>query len=130
MSRALLLQWTGIPVLRSHMYLTIPYGQFEVARACSGLNYFVTSLVLGVLYAYLNYRGWTKRIVCVAAFLVFPVVLNILRVYVIVVVSYLTEMRFGPGTEHVMFGRIFFVVVMLGDVLDRTALAGRHADAS
>jgi exosortase A len=110
---ALLVEWTGIPILRSHMYLTIPYGQFEVARACSGLNYFITSLVLGVLYAYLNYRGWKKRLLCVAAFLVFPVVLNILRVYVIVVVSYLTEFRFGPGTEHVVFGRVFFLIVIL-----------------
>jgi EpsI family protein len=110
----LLVQWTGIPILRTHMYLTIPYGEFEVARACSGLNYFVTSLVLGVLYAYLNYRGWAKRIACVVAFLVFPVVLNILRVYIIVVVSYLTEFRFGPGAEHIVFGRVFFLVVILG----------------
>jgi exosortase A len=108
----LLLQWTGIPVWRSHMYITIPDGRFEVARACSGLNYFVTSLVLGVLYAYLNYRGWRKRLLCVAAFLVFPVVLNTLRVYIIVVVSHLTEFRFGPGQEHVVFGRVFFLLVI------------------
>ncbi len=108
-----LLQWTGIPVLRSYMYITIPYGQFEVARACSGLNYFVTSLVLGILYGILFYRGWRKRLLCVAAFVVFPVVLNILRVYVIVLVSYLTEFRFGPGTEHIVFGRVFFLLVIL-----------------
>lgn len=109
----LLLQWSGIPVLRSYMYITIPYGQFEVARACSGLNYFVTSLVLGILYGILFYRGWRKRLLCVAAFVVFPVVLNILRVYVIVLVSYLTEFRFGPGTEHIVFGRVFFLLVIL-----------------
>jgi exosortase A len=109
----LLLQWTGVPVLRSYMYITIPYGQFEVARACSGLNYFVTSLVLGILYGILFYRGWRKRLLCVAAFVVFPVVLNILRVYVIVLVSYLTEFRFGPGTEHIVFGRVFFLLVVL-----------------
>jgi exosortase A len=110
---SLLLKWTGIPVLKTHMYIAIPYGRFQVARACSGLNYFVTSLVLGVLYAYLNYAGWKKRLLCVAAFLVFPVLLNILRVYVIVVVSYLTEFRFGPGAEHVVFGRVFFIVVAI-----------------
>ncbi len=65
------------------------------------------------LYAYLNYRGWLKRLTCVAAFIVIPVVLNGLRVYITILVSHLTDMRFGPGTEHVTFGRIFFVVVML-----------------
>jgi exosortase A len=110
----LLLQWTGIPVLRSYMHISIPAGSFEVARACSGLNYFITSIVLGCLYAYLNYRGWVKRALCVAAFIVIPVILNGLRVYFTILVSHLTDMRFGPGVEHVTFGRIFFVVVMLG----------------
>ncbi len=108
-----LLQWSGVPVLRSHMYISIPDGNFEVARACSGLNYFITSLVLGCLYAYLNFNGWLKRSICVVAFVVLPVVLNGLRVYVTILVSHLTQMRFGPGEEHVMFGRVFFVVVML-----------------
>ncbi len=109
----LLLRWTGVPILRSHMYINIPGGYFEVARACSGLNYFVTSLVLGVLYAYLNFRSWRKRALCVAAFVVIPVILNGLRVYFTILVSHLTDMRFGPGAEHVTFGRIFFVAIML-----------------
>ena len=94
-----------------------------MARACSGLNYFVTSVVLGVLYGYLNYRGWLKRAVCVLAFVVIPVVLNGLRVYFTILVSHLTDMRFGPGTEHRTFGLIFFVVMMLVVLLDRSSLA-------
>lgn len=109
----LLLQWTGVPVYRSHMQISIPSGNFEVARACSGISYFITSLVLGFLYAYVSYRGWLKRVVCVAAFVVIPVILNGLRVYFTILVSHLTEMRFGPGAEHIIFGRIFFVVMML-----------------
>ncbi len=108
-----LLQWSGVPVMRSYMYINIPGGYFQVARACSGLNYFVTSVVLGVLYGYLNYRGWLKRAVCVLAFVVIPIVLNGLRVYFTILVSHLTDMRFGPGTEHRTFGLIFFVVMML-----------------
>lgn len=109
----LLLQWTGVPVYRTHMYISIPNGNFEVARACSGLNYFTTSMVLGVLYAYLNFRSWPKRIACVAAFVVIPIVANVLRVYFTILVSHLTQMRYGPGTEHVTFGRVFFIVVVM-----------------
>jgi exosortase A len=107
------LAWTGVPVARDHMLITIPGGWFEVARACSGLNYFVSSLVLGVLYAYIYYRGWTKRLLCIAAFVALPVVLNWVRVYLIILVSWLTDMRFGPGAEHILFGRIFFILVLL-----------------
>jgi len=108
-----LLQWSGVPVFRSHMLISIPAGDFEVARACSGLNYLITSFVLGVLYAYLNFHGWRKRLICVAAFVVIPVVLNGLRVYITILVSHWTDMRFGPGYEHVTFGRIFFVVIIV-----------------
>ena len=62
------LRWTGVPLFRSNMYISIPSGEFEVARACSGLNYVITGLVLGVLYAYVSYHGWRKRALCVAAF--------------------------------------------------------------
>jgi len=106
------LKLTGIPVYRSHMHISIPAGEFEVARACSGLNYFVTGLVLGVLYAYLTYAGWRKRLLCVLAFVVTPVLMNGVRIYVIVLISHLTDMRFGPGTEHIVFGRSFFIVIM------------------
>jgi len=106
------LKLTGVPVYRSHMHISIPAGEFEVARACSGLNYFVTGLVLGVLYAYLTYSGWKKRLLCVLAFIVVPVLMNGVRVYVIVLTSHLTDMRFGPGTEHIVFGRLFFLAIM------------------
>jgi exosortase A len=108
-----LLQWSGVPVFRSYMHISIPSGNFEIARACSGLNYFITSLVLGALYAYLNFNGGLKRLICVAAFAVIPVILNGLRVYLTILVSHVTDMRFGPGAEHVTFGRIFFVAMML-----------------
>jgi exosortase A len=106
------LRVTGVPILRSGMYIAIPGGQFEVARACSGLNYVITGLVLGVLYAYLTYSGWRKRLLAILAFMVIPIVANGVRVYLTIVVSYLTDMRFGPGQEHVWFGRVFFIVVM------------------
>lgn len=109
----LALQATGVPIARSGMYISIPSGDFEVARACSGLNYVLTGLALGVLYAHLTYSGWRKWLLAVLAFIVIPIVANGVRVYLTILVSHWTEMRFGPGTEHVMFGRIFFVGVML-----------------
>jgi exosortase A len=140
------LHLTGIPVYRSHMYLTIPYGKFEIAKACGGLKYVITGLVLGALYTYLTYRTWWKRVLSMLVFLVVPILANALRVYVIVVVSYLTEFRFGPGAEHVEFGRVLFILVMValfwigrrwaedevpaGDSAIRPAATGRTPESS
>jgi len=107
-----LLRLSGIPVHRSNMFISIPVGDFEVAKACSGLNYFVTGLVLGVLYGYLTYGTFRKRLLCFFAFLVIPIIANGLRVYFTILAGHLTNMRFGPGYEHIVFGRIFFVVMI------------------
>ncbi len=106
------LRLTGVPVHRSNMFISIPAGDFEVARACSGLNYFLTGLALGLLYAYFTYAGWAKRLACVAAFVAVPVFANGVRVYLTILAAHLTDMRYGPGEEHVLFGKVFFIVVV------------------
>ena len=107
-----LLQAVGVPIYRSYMYINIPSGRFEVAKACSGLRYVITGMVLGVLYAHVAYRGWKKRVLCVLAFLVVPIIANGLRVFVIITIAHLTKMGWGGGPEHVTFGRIFFLGIM------------------
>ena len=52
------------------------------------------------------------RNVCVLAAVLIPVLANGLRVYLTILASHLTNMRFGPGEEHITFGRIFFLVVI------------------
>jgi len=85
-----------------------------VARACSGIAFLMTALVLGVLYGYLNYVAGKNG--CCACWrpVGVPILANGLRVYLTIAVSHLTDMRFGPGAEHVTFAQVFFALVMLG----------------
>ena len=107
------LRVSGVPVVREGMILSIPGGDFEVARACSGLNYLVTGITLGALYAYLTYRSTRKRLLFMLAALVVPILLNGLRAYLIIAIAHLTDMRWGTGAEHVMFGRVLFLATMI-----------------
>jgi exosortase A len=107
------LRWTGVPVYRSGMLLSIPGGDFEVARACSGLNYVITGIVLGSLYAYLTYSDWRKRIAFVAASVVVLVVANGIRAYLIVTIAHWSDMRYGTGYDHIVFGRVLILAVMV-----------------
>jgi len=107
------LRLTGVPVVREGMILRIPGGDFEVARACSGLSYLVTGFTLGVLYAYLTYSSWRKRLLFMAASIVVPMVLNGIRAYLVILIAHLTDMRWGTGPEHVTFGRVLFLATML-----------------
>ncbi len=107
------LQFTGIPVFREGTFFSLPSGNWSVVEACSGLRYFVSSLTLGTLYAYLTYRSAVKRLLFIAASALIPVIANGLRAYMIVMIGHLSGMRLATGVDHIIYGWLFFGIVML-----------------
>lgn len=109
----LALRLTGIPVYREGLYFTVPSGNWSVVEACSGLRYLIASLTLGFLYAYLTYRSFKRRAVFVVLSIVVPIFANWLRAYMIVMIGHLSSMKFAVGVDHLIYGWLFFGVVML-----------------
>lgn len=109
----LALRLTGIPVYREGLYFTVPSGNWSVVEACSGLRYLIASLTLGVLYAYLTYRSFERRAIFIALSIVAPIVANWLRAYMIVMIGHLSSMKYAVGVDHLIYGWLFFGVVML-----------------
>ena len=107
------LKLSGIPVYREGLYFTIPTGNWSVVEACSGLRYLIASLTLGVLYAYLTYRSFTRRAAFVAASIAVPIVANWLRAYMIVMIGHLSGMKYAVGVDHLIYGWLFFGLVMM-----------------
>ena len=107
------LRLTGIPVYREGNFLTLPTGNWSVVEACSGLRYLVASMTLGVLYAYLAYRSAKRRALFIVASTVVPIVANGLRAYMIVMLGHLSGMRLAVGVDHLIYGWVFFGLVML-----------------
>jgi exosortase A len=106
------LELTGIPVYREGLHFSIPSGEFEVATACSGIRYLIASLALGTLYAHLTYHTFWRRALFVALSLVVPVLANGMRAYLIVMIAYWSEMRLAVGMDHLIYGWLFFGLVM------------------
>lgn len=107
------LQFTGIPVYREGLSFVIPSGNWSVEEACSGVRYLIASVVVGTLYAYLNYRSLTRRLVFVALSIVVPIIANWFRAYMIVMLGHLSNNRLAVGVDHLIYGWIFFGVVIL-----------------
>ena len=107
------LRLTGIPVLREGPFITLPSGSWSVVEACAGLRYLIASVTLGFLYAYLTYQSLLRRAVFVALSAIVPIIANWLRAYMIVMIGHLTEMRYAVGVDHLIYGWLFFGVVML-----------------
>jgi exosortase A len=107
------LRATGIPVYREGLYFTIPSGNWSVVEACSGLRYLIASITLGFLYAYLTYRSILRRAIFVVASVLVPIVANWLRAYMIVMIGHLSGMKYAVGVDHLIYGWLFFGLVML-----------------
>src|SRR5439155_12783777 len=106
------LRISGVPVYREGSFFMIPSGMWSVVEACSGLRYLIASLMIGCLFAYISYRSPLRRARFVAAAVVVPLIANWLRAYIIVILAHLTSNRLATGIDHVIYGWIFFGVVM------------------
>jgi exosortase A len=108
-----MLQATGIPVYREGTFFSIPSGDWSVVEGCSGLRYLIASVTLGVLYAYLTYRSWKRRLLFSIAAIVVPVFANSGRAFMIVMIAHLSDMKLALGVDHYIYGWVFFGIVML-----------------
>ncbi len=108
-----MLQATDISVYREGMFFSIPSGDWSVVEGCSGLRYLIASVTLGVLYAYLTYRSWKRRLLFTLAAIIVPILANSGRAYMIVMIAHLSDMKLALGIDHYIYGWVFFGLVML-----------------
>jgi exosortase/archaeosortase family protein len=83
-----------------------------VAVACSGIRYLIASFTLGTLFAYLNYTSNKKRLIFILFSLVLPLLANGIRAYGIVMIAYLSDMKYATGVDHLIYGWVFFGLVI------------------
>jgi len=107
------LKLTGIPVYREGQFFMIPSGSWSVVEACAGLRYLIASMTVGVLYAYLTYRSFSRRALFVALSVIVPIVANWFRAYMVVMIGHLSENKYATGFDHLIGGWLFFGFVML-----------------
>lgn len=105
-------QLSGIPIYRDGLQFELPTGRWSVVAACSGVRYLIASVALGTLYAYLMYRSLWRRLAFVGVAIIVPIVANGLRAYMIVMIGHLSGMEHAVGVDHLLYGWVFFGVVI------------------
>ena len=94
------------------MLIRTEIGDFHVEEACAGLRFLIASVVTGTLMAHLFFTRWKKQALVVLAFCVVPVLANVIRAALTVLVASWTNMEFATGIDHLFYGWVFFAVVM------------------
>ncbi len=107
-----LLHLFGVPAQVEGVLITIPNGYFEVAEACSGAKFVIAMIAYGALVAQVCFVSWRRRALFMVAALIVPVVANGLRAFGTIYAAYLTSVERATGMDHIVYGWIFFGLVM------------------
>lgn len=108
----LLLRITGIPAHLDGIFITTPGGNFAVAEACSGVKFLVAMAALSVLVAHLCFRAWQRRTLFIAFALIVPIFANGFRAYSTIWMAENWGIEFAVGADHLIYGWVFFGLVM------------------
>ncbi|MGK5023175.1 exosortase A [Janthinobacterium sp. RB2R34] len=107
------LHLSGVPVFRDGNYFSLASGNWSVVEACSGLRYVIASLALGALFAHLHFRSMRRRLAVMVCALVVPILANGVRAWLVVMLGHYSGMRLAVGVDHLVYGWLFFGLVML-----------------
>jgi exosortase A len=108
-----LLELFQVPFTTDGLFIHAPNGTFEVAEACSGIRYLTTMIALGAVYANLSFKSTLRRTIVMVMAVVFPVVANGVRAWGIIYLGYISDNKVAQGVDHILYGWVFFVLVML-----------------
>ena len=99
-----LLRSVGVPAFGEETVIALPNITLEVARACSGVNYLVAVLALGLPMAYLYLNGIWRRGALIAGAMAIAGLSNGLRVALIGMLAYYEIGSPLHGPFHVLHG--------------------------
>ena len=106
------LRLSGVPVYRDGLHLEIPSGHWSVVDSCSGIRYLFACVALSSLYGWSIYRSNVRRWLFLCVALAIAIVANWVRAYAIIMLAYLSDNELAAGADHLVYGAVFFVIIM------------------
>ena len=104
----------GYPI--AHEGVTLSVGQYQllVADACAGLNSMFSLSAIGLFYLYLmGYQSWLHNGLILGSLLPIAFCANIVRVIILVLVTYHFGDAAGQGFVHGFSGMALFVIALI-----------------
>jgi len=102
-----------MPALIQGNSIFIPYGHILIADGCSGLRYFVIALAMGYIIAYFNHYGERRLAITLIIAALIGLVANWIRIFILILVGYQTQMQSGLMKDHEYFGWILFALLCI-----------------
>lgn len=104
----------GMPVLREGVVMYVAQYQLLVEDACSGLNSLTSLFAIGLFYVYILHQA-TARYALLLAALILPIAIfaNMVRVIILVLLTYFIGDEAAQGYLHNTAGMLTFITALL-----------------
>lgn len=119
-----LVHLSGIPAAIDGVFINTPAGLFEVAEACSGIKFLIAMIAFGALAAHVCFVSPVRRALFLALCVVVPILANGVRAWGTIAVAQAKGTAWAGGFDHIVYGWVFFALVMAAVI----ALAWRFFD--
>lgn len=120
---------SGIPAVIHGVFIDTPVGLFEVAEACSGVKFLAAMMALGVMVANVCFVSWHRRAIFLVACAVVPIMANGIRAWGTIQIAQFRGIEFAAGFDHIVYGWVFFAIVMAVILAVAWPFFDRPADA-
>ncbi len=106
-------QYLNIAVLIEGNSITTPYGRILIAEGCAGIRYLLVSIVFSAIISHLNHYNTASTLLSLAIGALIGLVANWVRILVLILVGYYSNMQSGLMHDHEFFGWIVFAIFIL-----------------
>lgn len=116
----------GIPIVREGVTMTVGVYQLLVEDACSGLNSLIGLIAITLFYIYLlRDAGWRYSLFLSALVIPIAVLANVLRIVILILLTYYMGDSVGQGFLHITAG-LFLFALSLGLMFLIDSVASRY----
>jgi len=112
-----LLDLAGIPSFRDGLLIEVSSGQYLVEAGCAGLNFVLAALALGLAFADLVYRDWSRRLLFILLMIVLAVVGNGVRVFALIALAQWSGHAAAILDDHLLYGWVGFSGLILAAMM-------------
>ena len=120
----------GVPLLRLGNVIHLPEATFEVVQACSGMRSLMTLAALGAIVGYFMLNSNVVRFLLMFLALPIAVIVNIFRVFSMVVADYHFGINLVDGPIHEAFGLFIYALALVLFFLSKGVLGRWDRSAS
>lgn len=107
------LRLVGYPIAREGVTIQIAQYQLLVEDACSGMNSMVGLIAISMFYIYMLHRAsWRRSLALLAMIIPVAIVTNIIRVIILILLTYHFGDAVAQGFLHVTAGMLVFAVAL------------------